>query len=347
MKRIDLRSDTVTLPTTEMIDSIHSAILGDDILGEDPTVIELERLAASILDMEEAILVISGTMANQIAVMTMTQRGQEVIMGKESHMYNLEVAGLAALSQVQARTVSVTEGKYNISSIEESIQPDGIQFAKTGLICLENTYNLNEGAVVPLENMKEIKDLADQYKIPVYLDGARLFNAAAYLKVPPSTITKSVDAVQFCLTKGLGCPLGSMLAGSKSFINEAKKIRQRLGGGMRQAGIIAAPGIVGLTKMVDRMREDHRLAAKLAAGLTEIPGIKLPSKGVQTNIVSIEILRIGWDANQLMKELQSMNIFVKKIASNKVRMVTHYQITESDINTVLAQFQSIFNQTVK
>ena len=341
MKHIDLRSDAETMPTQEMLDAITKAKLGDAILGEDPTVIELERLASSIFDMEDAMLTISGTMANQVAVMTMTERGQEVIMGKESHLYNLEVAGLAALSQVQARSVSVKQGLYDLNGIEESIQPNGIQIAKTGLICLENTYNLNEGSVVPLENMKEIRELANAYGVPIYLDGARLFNAAAYLNVQASVICKYVDAVQICLTKGLGCPVGSILLGSKSFIREAKKIRQRLGGGMRQAGIIAAPGIIALTKMTGQMKNDHQLARKLSDGLSAIQGIKLTSEQFQTNIVSIEIVKEGWNADQLVNKLKSVNILVKKIGPKKVRMVTHHQISSKDIDEVLCNLTTI------
>ncbi|MEK5442460.1 MULTISPECIES: threonine aldolase family protein [unclassified Fredinandcohnia] len=341
MKHIDLRSDAETMPTQEMLDAITKAKLGDAILGEDPTVIELERLASSIFDMEDAMLTISGTMANQVAVMTMTERGQEVIMGKESHLYNLEVAGLAALSQVQARSVSVKQGLYDLNGIEESIQPNGIQIAKTGLICLENTYNLNEGSVVPLENMKEIRELANAYGVPIYLDGARLFNAAAYLNVQASVICKYVDAVQICLTKGLGCPVGSILLGSKSFIREAKKIRQRLGGGMRQAGIIAAPGIIALTKMTGQMKNDHQLARKLSDGLSAIQGIKLTSEQFQTNIVSIEIVKEGWNADQLVNKLKSVNILVKKIGPKKVRMVTHHQISSKDIDEVLGYLTTI------
>ena len=341
MKHIDLRSDAETMPTQEMLDAITKAKLGDAILGEDPTVIELERLASSIFDMEDAMLTISGTMANQVAVMTMTERGQEVIMGKESHLYNLEVAGLAALSQVQARSVSVKQGLYDLNEIEESIQPNGIQIAKTGLICLENTYNLNEGSVVPLENMKEIRELANAYGVPIYLDGARLFNAAAYLNVQASVICKYVDAVQICLTKGLGCPVGSILLGSKSFIREAKKIRQRLGGGMRQAGIIAAPGIIALTKMTGQMKNDHQLARKLSDGLSAIQGIKLTSEQFQTNIVSIEIVKEGWNADQLVNKLKSVNILVKKIGPKKVRMVTHHQISSKDIDEVLGYLTTI------
>jgi len=340
-KKIDLRSDTVTLPSEEMREAIRAAALGDDILGEDPTVRELEQLAASLLGMEDALLTISGTMANQIAVMAMTQRGQEVILGRDSHLYNLEVAGLAALSQVQARPVPVEQGVYDLESIEAAIQLPGVQTARTGLICLENTYNLNEGAVVTPEHMREIRELADRYQIPIYLDGARLFNAATALGVHPSVICREVDAVQICLTKGLGCPLGSILLGSRQFIAEARNIRQRLGGGMRQAGIIAAPGLIGLTKMIDRIDEDHWNATRLHAGLSGIAGIRMAFEKAATNIVSFEVVKAGWDADRLIGELQRRGIWVKKIGSRKMRMVTHCQISDGDLDYVLASVRDI------
>src|SRR5699024_8104534 len=234
---IDLRSDTITLPTSEMMETIPQTSLGDDILGEDPTVRKLEKKAARILGMEDALLVISGTMANQIALMNFSQRGQEVIVGKDSHMYNMESAGISALSQVQVRLVDVINGYYNPDNIEESISLGDIQKPKTALICLENTYDLNGGYSVTIDNMKEIMEVANKYNIPIYLDGARIINAATALDVKPKSLCDHVDAVQFCLTKGLGCHLGSILAGSERFIKLAKFNRQRLGGGMRQAGI--------------------------------------------------------------------------------------------------------------
>ena len=341
MKRIDLRSDTATIPSEEMMEAMRTASFGDDLLGENATVIELERLAATLLGKEAAMLVISGSMANQIAVMVLAERGQEVILGKESHLFNLEVAGLAALSQVQARPVSVVNGHYRIDEMEESIKQGGIQAAETGLISLENTYNLNEGAVVTLENMVEIKELADDYRIPVYLDGARLFNAAAYLDVHPADICQTVDAVQFCLTKGLGCPLGSLLVGSKSFIQKAKRIRQRLGGGMRQAGMIAAPGIIGLTQIEYRMRRDNQLATNLFKGLRHLHGIRPTAESFQTNIVSIEVVKDGWDADRLIAQLQNAQIFVKKIGRKQVRMVMHSDVSNDDIETVIRNFQEV------
>lgn len=333
---IDLRSDTVTLPTKEMYEAIHSAKLGDDIQGDDPTVKKLEREAANLLGFEDALLAISGTMANQIAVMVFTNRGDEVIVLEHSHIYDLEVAGLATLSQVQARPVAVKKGYIDPNEVERLIHLGDIQAAKTSLICLENTYNLNRGQVISIENMREIKEVASRYNIPVYLDGARLFNASVELNVPPAAICEHVDAVQICLTKGLGCPLGSILAGDSEFVEKGRRMRQRLGGGMRQAGIIAAPAIYALEHMIDRLKEDHKKAAYLAKKLSDIRQINVHK--VETNIVSFTIVDEQWSAEQLRDELKEKGILVKKIGEKEIRMVTHYNISMEDLDNVIEQF---------
>lgn len=338
---IDLRSDTVTLPKPEMMAAIANAQLGDDILGEDPTVKELERKAAELLGMEDAMLVLSGTMANQVALMTYAHRGQEVILGKDSHIFNLEGAAMAAVAQVQARPIDVFGGYYDPEVIEEEIQTGDIQRAQTGLICLENTYNLNKGLVVSIDNMREVKELARQYRLPVYMDGARIFNALEELAMPPEQLGQYVDAVQFCLTKGLGCPLGSILAGNKEFIRVAKLNRQRLGGGMRQAGIIAAPAIYALDHMIDRLKEDHKRAMKLARGIQEIEGLGIDLKEVQTNILSPVISEESLDADSLIGHLFEKGIKVKKIGKHQFRMIVHYQITDDDIGEVLTALKEI------
>lgn len=334
---IDLRSDTVTLPKEEMIEAIRHAPLGDSIMGEDPTVNLLEKKAAELLGMEAALLVTSGTMANQIALMSLCQRGEEVLMGKDSHIFTLEGAATAAVAQVQIRTIEVPDGIYDISEIERNLHAGDIQRPKTSLICLENTYNLNKGQIISLENMKEIRAVSKKYSIPVYLDGARLFNAAVELGMTPADICQEVDAVQICLTKGLGCPIGSMLAGSKEFIEKAILNRQRLGGGMRQAGIIAAPAIYALDHMIDRLTEDHQKASRLATCLATIDGIRM--EDIQTNIVSLELLREDWNSRLLIDFLSTKGIKVKNIGENRVRMVVHYQITDEDIDSVVKAFE--------
>jgi threonine aldolase len=334
---IDLRSDTVTLPKEEMIEAIRHAPLGDSIMGEDPTVNHLEKKAAELLGMEVALLVTSGTMANQIALMSLCQRGEEVLMGEDSHIFTLEGAAAAAVAQVQIRTIEVPDGIYDVSKIERNLNAGDIQRPKTSLICLENTYNLNKGQIVSLENMKEVRAVSKKYSLPVYLDGARLFNAAVELGVTPADICQEVDAVQICLTKGLGCPIGSILAGSKEFIEKAILNRQRLGGGMRQAGIIAAPAIYALDHMIDRLTEDHQKASRLATRLAAIDGIRM--EDVQTNIASLELLREDWNSQLLIDFLFTKGIKVKNIGENQVRMVVHYQITDEDIDRVVNAFE--------
>ena len=342
MKKIlDLRSDTVTIPCEEMRQAMRDALVGDDIMREDPTVHELESLAAQILGYESAMLVVSGTMANQVAVMTFAQRGEEVIVGDKSHIYNLEVAALAALSQVQARPISVVDGEYCLEEMESAIRQPGVQSAATGLICLENTYDLNSGFPVPLDNLVKIRQLSEKHGIPVYLDGARLFNASAYHGVAPSEICKYADAAQICLTKGLGAPIGSILAGSKSFIDEARRFKQRIGGGMRQAGIIAAPAIYALNNNIARMGEDHENAYRLAEGFAKIDGLSVEPGKVKTNIVSPVITKEGWNADMFINRLGEFGIKSKKIAENRCRFITHLQVTAEDVEFIIAQVQTI------
>lgn len=340
---IDLRSDTVTTPPQAMLKEILAAKLGDDIMGEDSTVNELEKKAAELLGMEDALLLTSGTMANQVALMTFCQRGEEVIMGKESHIYNLEGAATSAVAQVQIKTVQVENGIYDIHEIEKNINIGDIQRAKTSLISVENTYNLNAGQVIPMDNLKDIKLLANKYEIPVYMDGARLFNASIELGVSPADICKEVDAVQFCLTKGLAAPIGSILAGSKEFIAKARFNKQRLGGGMRQAGIIAAPAIYALNHMLNRLKDDNDRADWLAQRIAEIPYFEVESGGIRTNIVSPIITHNQVDSEELITFLLDEDIKVKNIGNKQVRMIVHYQIEQKELNRVVSALEKFSN----
>jgi len=341
MTIIDLRSDTVTLPTKEMLDAIYNAELGDDILGEDPTVKQLENLAAKMLGKEAALFLVSGTMANQVAVMTLTNRGQEIIVGEDTHIFNLEVAALATLSQVQARPLACPNGYYDPVRVEDAIQKNGIQNSQTGLICLENTYHLNRGMVMSIENINEICSIGKSNKIPVYMDGARIFNAAAALKEDVSKIVENVDAVQFCLSKALGAPIGSLLLGSGDFIENARKMRQRLGGGMRQAGVIAAAGIIALNKMTKRLEDDHYNAKILATGIEEINKNILNLNEVQTNIVFIDIDSLNINADEFYLKLLNNGIKIKKIGISSFRMVCHHNISMENVYYVLDVFRKI------
>lgn len=343
-KFIDLRSDTVTLPPKAMLEKILEANLGDDIMGEDLTVKKLEKQAADLLGMEDALLLTSGTMANQVALMTFCNRGEEVIMGKDSHIYNLEGAATSAVAQVQIRTVDVDNGVYDTAEIEKNINAGDIQRAKTSLISLENTYNLNAGQIIPMDNLMEIRSLANRYNIPIYLDGARVFNASAELGISPAEICKEVDAVQFCLTKGLACPIGSILAGSKDFIDKARFNKQRLGGGMRQAGIIAAPALYALDNMIDRLKDDNDRADWLAEQISQIPHFKVDSADFHTNIVSPIISHGEVNSEQLINFLLDEGIKVKNIGEKQVRMIVHYQIGQKELDSVITALKKFSYQ---
>ena len=280
--------------------------------------------------------VVSGTMANQITVMTYCQRGDQIIVHDRSHIYNLEVAGISATSGVQPRAISTSEGCFDLPQLKKEINQADIQHAPTVMICLENTFDLNRGLVTPVRHIDEIYSFTQQYELIVFLDGARIFNAAIASKLPVARICKQVDAVAFCLSKGLACPIGSVsvLLGTKDFIAKAKRMRQRLGGGWRQAGIIAAAGIVALDEMIERLAEDHDHAKLLALGLKEI-GLGIDMEQVQTNIVHVDLSGISVDAYYFARKLSDEGIKVKPVEQRAVRMVTHKDISKEDIETAL------------
>lgn len=344
MHYIDMRSDTVTLPTQKMLNRTKNVLLGDDLLGEDPTVKRLESLAARMFKKEAALFTVSGTMSNQIAVMTFTKRGQEVIVGKDSHMYNLEVGGLSALSQVQVRPIDYPEGAVAPEVLEREIRTGDLQVTETGLVCLENPYNLNKGLILELDNLAQIRHVCNRYGIPIYMDGARIFNAAIALDIDVSEIAKFVDAVQVCLTKGLSAPVGSLLIGDYHFIERARVMRQRLGGGMRQAGILAGFGIESLENMVSRLHVDNMNAKKLAIKIQMINNNIINLDDVQTNIISIDLTPTEITEKEFIRELDENGIKIKKIAHKQFRMVTHRHITEKDIKKVVKVFRNILRK---
>ena len=345
MKRfIDLRSDTVTQPSQEMRDAMHKAVVGDDIMGEDPTVRKLEIMSADITGKEDALFVTSGTMGNQIAVMALANRGEEVIVGDTSHIYNLEAGALAALSQVQTRAIEVPNGVYDIRKMEELIQADGIQNARTSLICIENTNNLNAGFVVPLENINAVCELAKENNIPVHLDGARIFNAAVASKTSVKEITRNVDTVMFALTKGLAAPFGAILAGNKDFIAKARWMKQRIGGGFRQAGFLAAPGIVALNAMSPQLEVDHKHAQILGHGLSKINKLKVDTSRIHTNIITGSVEDLPITIDNFLEKLLHMSIKAKKISNKSFRMVTHYGIEERDLHEVIKAVGDIIDE---
>lgn len=333
MKFIDLRSDTVTMPTDEMRQAIANAEVGDDVYRDDPTVNKLEKLAAEKVGKEASLFVPSGTFGNQLAIMTHTRRGNEVIVGKNNHIVLHEVAASAVIAGVQLRTLETVNGLMSPKDVLKAIRADDIHEPETGLICVENAHGC--GAVVPLSILKEIKEIAESHSIPVHMDGARLFNGAASLGVDPKEITACCDSVMFCLSKGLAAPAGSMLAGSKAFIDRARKYRKLMGGGMRQIGILAAAGIIALEKMVDRLAEDHKNAKYLADELSKLPGVNVKRDRLDIDMVFFEMGQDVIKERLLIEKLYERNIKINGIEDGEYRFVTHIGVSREDIDYVI------------
>ncbi|WP_125154676.1 low-specificity L-threonine aldolase [Clostridium rectalis] len=334
MNFIDLRSDTVTEPTKTMRDAMYNAKVGDDVYGDDPTVNELENFAAKLVGKESALFVPSGTFGNQLSLFTHCKRGDEVILGEDSHILMHEVGAPAIIAGVQLRALKTNKGILNPIDIKNTIRGEDIHFPDTGLICVENAYS--NGKVIPLSNMKDIYNLAKNNNLPVHLDGARLFNAASYLKVPAKEITKYCDSVMFCLSKGLCAPVGSILAGNKDFIKKARKKRKIMGGGLRQAGILAAAGLIALQDMPKHLEDDHNKALLLGKKLCEIPGINVKLDDIDINMVFFKINNTNYDMNSLSKHLYDRGIKINGPENGFMRFVTHYWITIEHIDYITA-----------
>lgn len=332
--RIDLRSDTVTQPTDEMRRAMASAPVGDDVYGEDPTVRELEELGAHMVGKEAALFVPSGTMGNQVAILTHTRRGDEVIVDANAHILVYEVGAAAVLSGVQLRAVGGDQGYLSPCQIEAAVRDEDIHAPVSRLLCLENTHNRAGGTAVPPAAMAEMAATAHRRHLAVHLDGARIFNAATALNVSAADIAKDCDSVMFCLSKGLAAPVGSLLAGTRAFVAQARKNRKMLGGGMRQAGILAAAGIVALKTMVGRLAEDHENAKLLATGLSEIPGLHLDLATVQTNIIVADVSGTGMSPAQFVSSLAEAGVLTS-VFGTRVRLVTHKDISRRDVECVL------------
>lgn len=343
MKYIDMRSDTVTQPTQLMRDAIYQAEVGDDIMGDDPTVAKLEAMTAKLFHKEAALFLASGTMANQVAVMTLTNRGDEIILSDRSHLFNLESGALAALCQVQTRTVPIENGAYPVDRLEALIRPTGVQQPKTSLICLENTCDLNTGLVLPLSNVQAVVALAKKYDLPVFLDGARIFNAAVALGVEVHQLVEGIDAVMFALTKGLSAPFGAMLVGTQEFIDNARYQKQRLGGGFRQAGFMAAAGIVAIETMIERLAEDHRHAKMLGEMIQSIHQVTIDLSQLHTNILTFSV-ETSSKMDEVVQKLKDKGILVKRIAPLRVRLVTHREITQDMVEYVYHSLRDIMEE---
>ena len=327
---IDLRSDTITKPTQEMREAMAKAIVGDDVYGEDPTVNELEKTAAELVGKESALFVASGTMGNQVAILSHTERGDEVIVDTAAHIAIYEVGAPAMFAGVQLRLVDNLLLGNTIDKIKSAYREEGIHYPVTRLVCLENTFNSGGGTIMPAEKMREAYQLAKDLNLKLHLDGARIFNAAVACQCDVKEFTKYCDSVMFCLSKGLGAPVGSILAGDQEFIKRARKYRKAMGGGMRQAGILAAAGLVAL-KSIDHLTEDHSNARLLAEGLSQIQGIKVDLERVQTNMVYVEVN----DAAAFISELEKNGVKANAVAANAVRFVTSREVTREDIEKVI------------
>jgi len=336
MRRIDLRSDTVTRPTMGMRRAMAEADVGDDVYGEDPTVNRLENMSAERLGKESALFVVSGTMANLVCLLTHCGRGDEVLLGDRSHTFVYEQGGSSGLGGIHPRTLpNQPDGTIDPTQLEAAIRPDNIHFPRTRLIVLENTHNRCSGRPLTLEYMRRVGDIARRHHLNIHVDGARIFNAAAALQVEVSDLVSAADSVMFCLSKGLAAPVGSVVCGSREFIREARRARKLVGGGMRQAGVLAAAGVVALNEMVDRLAEDHRHARRLAEGLAEAKGLSIDLEGVRTNIVYMEIVRDDLSSTTLAERLAREGVLVLPTGPQQLRAVTHYHIVERDVEQAI------------
>ena len=341
MKKIDLRSDTVTLPTPQMREAMAKAELGDDVFGEDPTVNRLEEMAAAKTGKEAAVFVSSGTMGNLIALLTHCGRGDEVIVGERAHTFVNEVGGMAALGGIHPHTLpNQPDGTLALDDIQRAIRGANDHWPRTRLITLENTQNACNGAALAPAYLWSVQELAKKHSIKIHTDGARIFNAAVALGVPVSELARYTDTISFCLSKGLSAPVGSLLCGPRDFIAEARRQRKMVGGGMRQAGVIAAAGIVALETMIDRLAEDHANAKYLAENLADIPGIELDPARVKTNIVYFD-LQNGSTANDLGSRLMGEGVLVLIAGEKKMRAVTHYGIERADVDAAIGAVKRV------
>jgi len=329
-KRFDFRSDTVTVPTQEMREAMYKAEVGDDVLGEDPTMQALERLAAKKVGKEAALFVTSGTQGNLVAVLTHTKRGDEVLMESEAHIYYYEVGGMSALGGVIPRLIQGNGGVITPEALRHVLRGKNIHFPTPALLCLENSHNRAGGTIWSPEQVEAVAEAARERGLKVHMDGARVFNAAIAQNCTASALVASVDSVMFCLSKGLGAPVGSILAGSAEFIHRARKYRKMLGGGMRQAGVLAAAGIVALESMTERLADDHALALKIGQNLAGIAHLNINLEHLKTNIVLAEVDPVWGTAEMLIQALEKEGVLAAGFGPQVVRFVTHKEVGELD-----------------
>lgn len=351
---VDLRSDTVTKPTHEMRVAMMEAVVGDDVFQEDPTVNELEKKAATMFGKEHALFVTSGTMGNLISVMVhCSRRGDEILTGDMSHISVYEQGGVASLGGVHPRTVkTLLDGTLDLQDLESKIRPDDVHAPCTRLVCIENTHNLRGGRVLKLSYMKNLIEVTNKHNLKLHIDGARIFNAAAALNVPVASLVEGADSVSCCLSKGLGAPVGSVIVGNCDFISKARRLRKALGGGTRQSGVLAAPGIIALERMSQRLLIDHDNAKRLALGISSMKslGLQVDLDTVETNMVYFTVCHPNLNASQLVEKLDTceddIRVRILVVEGNTVRGVTHHQVTSEGIDLCLKKLKLILESTM-
>jgi threonine aldolase len=331
---VDLRSDTVTKPGAEMRRAMAEAEVGDDVYGEDPTVRRLEETAAALVGHEDAVFVPTGTMGNQVAINLHSPAGTEVIVESGSHVYNYELAAMTAWSGVLPRVLSGRNGMLDADQVRQAISPPVYYMAPTSALLLENTHNHAGGTVLPMDRKNALLGVAREGGLKVHLDGARIFNAASALGLPAARLAEGVDSVMFCLSKGLGAPVGSVLCGKKDWLEEARVVRKRMGGGMRQVGVLAAAGLVGLERNVDRLVEDHARARRLAEALADLSAFQLDPDAVETNIVIAEV-RPPHEVGHILEELRRKGLLAGPMGPGRVRFVTHLDVDDAELDRAI------------
>lgn len=345
MRIVELRSDTKTLPTPAMREAMAASRYGDDMEGDDPTVNRLEAMAADMLGKEAGLLLSSGTMGNLVPILALCQRGDDIIVGDKSHIYRAEAGGASALGGVAYNPIpNQPDGTLDPAEVEANIHPADQHYSRTRLIALENTHNACNGRALTPDDIKPVAGVAHAHGIPLHIDGARLFNAAVALETPPAELVKDADTATFCLSKGLGCPVGSLLVGDHETIDKARKVRKMLGGAMRQAGVIAAPGIVALETMIDRLADDHANARRLAQGLSRIRGFDIDPKDVHTNLVFVSItpeMPAGIEG-----KLNERGIKVGDRGNGTWRLVTHNDVSSEDIDYALDVIETTIEESI-
>lgn len=343
---IDLRSDTVSLPTKQMKDFMFNAAIGDDVYGEDPSINELQEYAANLFNKESALFVPSGTMANLVSVLAHCDRGDEIILGNKSHIFYYEAGGVSAYGGIHSHQLkNYDDGTIDLNDIKDSIRNStDAHYPKSKLLCLENTHNMCYGSPIDTEYFDKVSLLTKKYNLKLHIDGARIFNAAVYFNKPISELVKNADSVSCCLSKGLSCPAGSLILGNKSFIAKAHRIRKSLGGGMRQAGIFASAGIFALKNMIDGLNTDHANAKKIAHNLANIKNIKIDLKNIKTNIIFFYLEKNGLSDDEFIKKLLSYNIKIDSKGNRKFRIATHSSFKCTDIDKISDIINKIVNK---